>query len=232
MRTSLHEAFQAAGKDDTRAFSLVQVAFAASSVTGPALGGLLYAKQVTLGTWQWPPWFLPYILCICLYATAIVFTYCWLTETVDLRHTEGIKELESPGMTRGQSTDKFDLMHQTPFLLLLVMCGGHSYVFTGWELAFPFIAHLPIAEGGEELLPADIGAVFLVGSVGLIMYNLFAYTKLAQHFPVIDIWRWSLLMPVLVIMIFPRLLNELSSEDGPFRSVLVQFVNYASQFLV
>merc|ERR1711953_738945 len=34
------------------------------------------------------------------------------------------------------------------------------------------------------------------------------------------------------MMIFPRLLNELSSEGGPIRSLLVQAVNYASQLLV
>eukprot|EP00931_Biecheleriopsis_adriatica_P021382 TRINITY_DN13993_c0_g2_i2.p1 TRINITY_DN13993_c0_g2~~TRINITY_DN13993_c0_g2_i2.p1 ORF type:complete len:462 (+),score=77.40 TRINITY_DN13993_c0_g2_i2:28-1386(+) len=207
MRTSLREAYQAARRDDTWGFSLIQVAFGASSVAGPALGGILYGQQQQfISSTQLQPWLVPYMLCTVLYVLAA-------------------------GSSSDSKLVEASLLQRLPFLLLLIMCGGHSYVFTGWELAFPFLARLPLAENGEQLDAGEIGTTFLIGSLGLMAYTSCLYPKMVKQFSVLLIWTWSCALTVPIVVAFPRIVKIVSAEDI-YDISLFRLVNYLAQFSV
>jgi len=64
MRTALREIYQYYGEEDTTAFSTLSVAFGASTVAGPSLGGLLYDKFLP-GTHDWMnPWSMAMLTCL------------------------------------------------------------------------------------------------------------------------------------------------------------------------
>merc|ERR1719323_1165949 len=111
-----------------------------------------------------------------------------------------------PGATHAlQSTSAQTpgLLRDLRFVLLLIMGGGHSYIFTGWEIAYPLIARLPADESGENWTTADIGLTFLVGSVGLMLYSLAFYPALTKRLSVIRLWCWSMTLALPVLTVFP-----------------------------
>lgn len=229
MRTSLREAHQAARQDDTWGFSILSVSFGASSMAGPALGGLLYGYEPIPKPWECQPWMVPYMLTALIYVLAALFAYIWLPETLPLDKF-GSTSSSKQGVPDKQVSS--GLLRQTSFLLLMIMCGGHSYVYTGWELAFPLLARLPTQDGGEHTSPAAIGWTFLVGSVGLMIYTLSMYPKLvAQHSP-LRVWKYSVALPVPVIIFFPRLVKALFSNASLHHSPALNLINYTSQLFV
>ena len=121
-RTCLRETVDRLQGDEVRAFALLQTAFAASCVVGPALGGVLYG---------WPaggftlPWSFTFNLAACLYVLAIAFTYKFLAETVDM---------SMPLLLRSASSNKVSLLSDASIVTVLIMVAGHSFVFTGWEV--------------------------------------------------------------------------------------------------
>lgn len=234
-RTALREAFQHERSEDTWAFSTLSVAFSASCMAGPSLGGLLYGKAA-----PWPldtqPWSAAMLLSTLLYALSIAFTWWRLPETAFLAtqaaQSEGsdrLKCVEEEGPPVGQQRP---LLRDTNFLLLLVMGGGHSYVFTGWEIVYPLLARLPTEQLGEQWTAAQIGVTFLTGSCGLCMYCLALYPRIARRVPVVRIWILSWVAPLCVLPAFPRALT-LACEGGACAGgSLVAALNYTAQVCI
>mmetsp|Transcript_32070 Transcript_32070/g.92127 ORF Transcript_32070/g.92127 Transcript_32070/m.92127 type:complete len:529 (-) Transcript_32070:122-1708(-) len=231
IRTSLRERFAMAGEDDTAAFSLLSVAFGASSVAGPSLGGVLYGI-LPADMWPLQPWSPPMLMCTTLYFTSFVVVACCLPETADLQTTRGDGPVASSGSIPEAPVYKRPLLRKRRFLMLLAMGGGHSYVFTGWELVYPLLAREPRAQGGEEWRTSDIGFTFLVGSVGLMLYSLFVYPKLAKRMSVLHLWIYQWGLPLLAMPAFPRVLDFLVRAGAASRSLPVLLVNYGTQLVV
>ncbi|CAK0887656.1 unnamed protein product, partial [Prorocentrum cordatum] len=233
MRTALRETFQHERSEDTWAFSTLSVAFSASCMAGPSLGGLMYGTSLPIleGDMQ-NPWSASMLTCVFMYAFCFAFTWWRLPETAFLASKRGSSKRTENVIDEhiGQP-----LLHDVNFLLLLVMGGGHSYVFTGWEIVYPLIARLPLEERGEQWTAADIGVTFLMGSFFLCLYSLACYPRIAQRLPIVRFWCLSLVAPLLVMPAFPRLLtaicsaHECAAEDS---SGLVSALNYGAQVCV
>eukprot|EP00928_Gymnodinium_smaydae_P062849 TRINITY_DN46603_c0_g1_i1.p1 TRINITY_DN46603_c0_g1~~TRINITY_DN46603_c0_g1_i1.p1 ORF type:complete len:511 (+),score=77.68 TRINITY_DN46603_c0_g1_i1:40-1533(+) len=226
MRTALREAFQHEDAEDTWAFSTLTVAFGASSVLGPSLGGLLYGLELpAVGNWQLP-WTLATLTCTMLYAICLCATALFLPETAFLHRpivaaNDGAGE--SPESGRG-------LVQDLSFILILVMGGGHSYVFTGWELVYPLIARLPSEDEGEAWSAAQIGVTFLVGSAGLVLYSLVLFPKIAKRVPLVRLWLWQILLPLVAMAGFPQLLTNACVQR--LSQAWFAVLNYGTQLLI
>ncbi|CAK0811309.1 unnamed protein product [Prorocentrum cordatum] len=233
-RTALRETFQHEGSEDTWAFSTLSVAFSASCMAGPSLGGLLYGRAA-----PWPlearPWSAAMLLSTLLYACSMALAWWRLPETAFLaahaaphEGPDGLRRVEEEGPPAGRQRP---LLRDANFLLLLVMGGGHSYVFTGWEIAYPLLARLPAVQRGEQWTAAQIGVAFLAGSCGLCAYCLALYPRIARRVPVVRIWLFSWVAPLLVLPAFPRALALLcEGEGGPCAGrPLAAALNFAAQ---
>lgn len=237
MRTALRETFQHERSEDTWAFSTLSVAFSASCMAGPSLGGLMYGKSVPMLEGMQNPWSASMLTCVFLYAVCLAFTWWRLPETAFLASQRGSTRRNAPARTES-SIDEHKgqpLLHDANFLLLLVMGGGHSYVFTGWEIVYPLTARLPLEELGEQWTAAKIGVTFLMGSFFLCLYSLACYPRIAQRLPIVRLWCISWVAPLLVMPAFPRLLTAVcSARDCADKdsSGLVTALNYGAQVCV
>jgi len=227
MRTALRESFHHEEQEDTWAFSTLSVAFGAASVAGPSLGGLLYNQTVPLlGYWQLP-WTSPNLFSTMLYVPLLVLTTLTMPETAFLTmppHLAGKSGLAVPA---GASPS---LLRNFAFVLLLIVGGGHSYVFTGWEITYPLIARIPAENFGEDWSTAQVGVTFLMGSFALMLYSLFIFPFIASRVRVIRIWILSWVLPVIAIPLFPRLLTHMCEMDASLLSLTM--LNYGTQALL
>jgi MFS family permease len=229
MRTALRETFQHEGSEDTWAFSMLSVAFGASCMAGPSLGGLMYDKSVPmLGAIQ-NPWSAAMLICMHLYAVCLVFTWWRLPETATLASQNASAKRTTCDGSSGQP-----LLRDANFRLLLVMSGGHSYVFMGWEVVYPLAARLPLDQHGQQWTAAQIGVTFLVGSFCLCMYSLACYPRVARRLPVVRLWCLSWVPPLLIMPAFPRLLTAMCAaraceEDSNGR---ISALNYGAQVCI
>merc|ERR1740117_1503869 len=89
------------------------------------------------------------------------------------------------------------------------MGGGHSYIFTGWEIGYPLLARSSIAAGGAQWTTSQIGTTFLVGSAGALLYSLAVYPVVSNRFGVWKVWTVSSSVALVFIFAFPRLLATL-----------------------
>mmetsp|Transcript_97785 Transcript_97785/g.169347 ORF Transcript_97785/g.169347 Transcript_97785/m.169347 type:complete len:478 (+) Transcript_97785:48-1481(+) len=226
VRTALREAHQLAGEDDTSAFSTLSVAFGASSIAGPSLGGLIYGRcpEGLLATFC-KPWTAAFLLCWLFYALAFAMTAINMEETADFSKTRGLTL--SPG---SRAASKEGLMNKVPFLLLLVMGGGHSYVFTGWELSYPLLARVKRSDGGQGWVSDQIGVTFMVGSIGLVIYSMAIYPKLVKRVSALRAWIWSWCLPVILLPLFPRILTA-SCRAGA-SDLTIAVMNYSMQLVM
>jgi len=228
LRTSLREFFMQQGADDTTAFSMLSVAFGASSIAGPSVGGLLYVKLPGAGALL-PCWAPPFLLCMVLYCISLAVVVTWLPETANLEHRN---KQEAIIIEKNPNGGARRLLRETKFILLLVMAGGHSYIFTGWELVYPLFARLHAEAGGEEWLTSDIGLTFLVGSIGLMSYSLLVYPKVAKLMPTIRLWIWQWVPPIVIMPLFPRLVQYALSHGFHHKGWIIRLLNFGSQLVV
>jgi len=229
LRTSLREFFMQLGADDTTAFSMLSVAFGASSVAGPSVGGLLYIRLPGVDGAFLQPWAPPFLLCTAMYCVSLAVIVTWLPETSSLDHrnkqeTVLIEKDPKGGVQR--------LLRELKFILLLIMAGGHSYIFTGWELVYPLFARLHRDAGGEDWLTSDIGLTFLVGSIGLMSYSLLVYPKVAKLGSTINIWIWQWVLPILIMPIFPRLVQYALIHGYHHKGAVLHLLNFGSQLIM
>mmetsp|Transcript_29675 Transcript_29675/g.84903 ORF Transcript_29675/g.84903 Transcript_29675/m.84903 type:complete len:546 (+) Transcript_29675:131-1768(+) len=231
MRTALRESYKHEEADDTQAFSTLSVAFGAASVCGPSYGGLVYGALLpAAGSWQ-QPWSLAMLSCTMLYAACLVVTAVYMPETAFLDKKPGAKfngALKEPART----VPRPSLLRDWSFILLLLMGGGHSYVFTGWEIVYPLLARVPASNGGEEWTTASIGITFLMGSVWLMVYSLLVYPRIAKKLKVIRIWIYSAFAPLLAFVVFPYAMTYLCKSGTDGQSFIVVLLNYGSQAFV
>jgi len=224
MRTALRESFHHEEAEDTWAFSTLSVAFGAASVAGPSLGGLLYGKTVPmLGEYQYP-WTMPNLWSTVLYLLPLSVTALAMPETAFLQvapHLAGKTSL--PRASTG-------LMRNFNFVLLLIVGGGHSYVFTGWEITYPLIARIPAENFGEDWSTAQVGVTFLMGSFALMLYSLVIFPWIASKVRVIRIWILSWVLPIFIIPFFPRVLTYMCEVNASLLDVTL--LNYGAQALI
>jgi len=168
------------------------------------------------------------LLCTALYTGALIVVATCLQETAEPQ--AGWASPQKPRCTGGAATPP--LLRSRRFLLLLAMGGGHSYVFTGWELVYPLLARLQPCMGGEAWSTSEVGLTFLMGSLGLMCYSLLLYPRLAKRIPVLRLWVWQWALPLLVLPAFPRALGCLISAGVPSRSLAVQLLNYCTQLVL
>lgn len=222
-RTSLREAFNHGDADDKQAFSCVSSWYAVSSLLGPSLGGVLYGKELAID-WTWLSWTLPWLL------IALLYLVCFLVVLSLHPETAFLPEREKPGSPRPHGTTK--LSTDRGFLLVMVMAWGHSYVFTGWETIYSTLAELDASDLGEDWSTTQVGVNFLVGGIALVTYNVLVYTWLASAVTVRRLWVWSWALPIVVLMVFPRLVTYLMSQGANADGVGVAVVNYGSQIVI
>jgi diphthamide biosynthesis protein 2 len=219
VRISLREAFSHDRADDTKAFSYVSVSYAASSLLGPWLGGVMYGQGFLI-TWSGQtPWALPLCLVTLLNITCFLAVLVLQPETAFLAQ-------ESP------SKNTTSLLKDKRFLFVLFAAWGHSFVFTGWETVYPTFAGVSGASWGEEWAPARVGGTFLAGGIALITYNLWLYPWLASTFTVVRVWIWSWMPPLVVLAVFPRVLTHLMTEHVDPTGVGVTSLNYCAQVVI
>lgn len=226
VRTALREAHQRVGEDDTSAFATLSVAFGASSIAGPSLGGLIYGRcpEGLLATYC-KPWTPAFLLCTLLYVLAFSSTALNMEETADISKTKGLAL--SPA---SRAASEQGLMSKAPFLLLMIMGGGHSYVFTGWELAYPLLARVKRSDGGQGWASDQIGVTFMVGSIGLVIYSMIIFPKLVKRLSALRAWIWSWCLPVVLLPLFPRILT-VSCRAG-MSDLAIAALNYSMQLVM
>jgi MFS family permease len=234
MRTALRESFQHERSEDTWAFSTLSVAFSASCMAGPSLGGLLYGLKLPLGGYE-NPWSASMLSGTLLYVLCLTFTWWRLPETAFLGKKRGQTTMESRvERLKSEGAPGQPLLRDKNFILLLIMGGGHSYVFTGWEVVYPLFARLPAEWAGQEWQAADIGVTFFVGSCGLCLYSLLLYPMIADRLAITRVWYLSWIVPLIVFPIFPRVVTW-ACDDGMCSGTsetLVTSVNYFAQIFI
>jgi hypothetical protein len=218
-RTSLRERAQQLNGNEVLAFSLLQAAFAASCVVGPALGGLLY------GVWpdEMPPWTAVHLIAAVMYIVSFICNYFCMVETIDF---------EVPQEWRRQKSLEVALFSESASIVyFLTMVAGHSYVFTGWEVGYPLLARATDQEGflGEAWTSQMIGCTFLVGSLGLLLHTLLTYRKVVDCIGLSALWTASWIVSILVIVFFPRALGLMLASGYEGHSVPVILLNYVAQ---
>lgn len=229
VRTALRESYQREKAEDTSAFSMLSVAFGASCVAGPSLGGLVYGLFPTgaLGGMchAWTP---PLLICAALYACNLVLSIKWLPETADLSALQG----SAPTSADATKGNYIPLLRQARFRYLLFMAGGHAYCFTGWELVYPLLARMSPERGGEGWDTRHIGLTFLVGSAGLMLWSLAIYPRIAKRVSLAKLWLVLWMLPVTLVPLFARAL-PLALESGfDAHGPLVLLLNYGTQLFV
>eukprot|EP00927_Polykrikos_kofoidii_P045194 TRINITY_DN3909_c0_g1_i5.p1 TRINITY_DN3909_c0_g1~~TRINITY_DN3909_c0_g1_i5.p1 ORF type:complete len:497 (-),score=60.28 TRINITY_DN3909_c0_g1_i5:39-1451(-) len=227
MRTALRESFVMWREDDTQAFAIVQVAFGASCVAGPSLGGLLYGKA-PLGL---TPWALPTFISSILYTFAAVLTRGFLFDAKEDALTSISEAAQKPAETERKSSVSILLTDPT-FLLVLIMCGGHCFVFTGWELSYPLFARLKHEVGGEQWSTAQIGVTFLVGSFSLMFYSLWIFPMLSKGRSQASVWIWSWVAACLVMPLAPRLISRACDAASTLSVSNLSILNYGAQMII
>jgi hypothetical protein len=215
VRTVLRELHASRSADDTRAFANLQVAFGASCVCGPSLGGITYGCVPFLAAWA-PPFLLSAAFFVCAFAAALQFE-----ETLERNVA-----VDGPTKKRG------GMWRDVGFLTRLLMAGCHSYIFSGWELAYPLLAKLSISDGGEAWTTSQIGITFLVGSVGLMIWCNFLYERLKLRLGVELLWVSSWAVPTLLLAGFQPVLEWLISSGSAHYSVVVLCWNYGAQIVI
>jgi len=110
--------------------------------------------------------------------------------------------------------------------------GGHSYVLLGWELVYPLLARLRRSAGGEAWGTPEIGCTFLVGSVGLVLYSLLLFPRLAARTGIARLWMCHWALPLLAMPAFPRVLEWMVRAGASSASTPVRLWNYAVQLAV
>jgi len=217
-RTSLRERVQQLKGDEVQAFSLLQAAFAISSVMGPALGGILYG---------WPagndfllPWAVPHILASCLYVSSFTFATAYFVETADL---------DIPMSLRRQKSDEVDLFRYSSVIYTLIMTAGHSYVFTGWEVGYPLLARNPNLEAWSSEM---IGVTFLIGSICLLLHTVFTYPVMVKKLGLNAVWSWSWIVCIVMLITFPRLLKLCIASGFAGNSWCIFVANYVAQIFI
>eukprot|EP00746_Dinoflagellata_sp_MGD_P086716 gnl/MRDRNA2_/MRDRNA2_34349_c0_seq1.p1 gnl/MRDRNA2_/MRDRNA2_34349_c0~~gnl/MRDRNA2_/MRDRNA2_34349_c0_seq1.p1 ORF type:complete len:466 (+),score=47.08 gnl/MRDRNA2_/MRDRNA2_34349_c0_seq1:88-1485(+) len=217
-RTGLHEVMHQLKGDDIWAFSLLQAAFAASSVLGPAVGGFIYGSPSSSGFVL--PWTSPYSLACCLFILAWVVSYAFTVETVDLH---------VPRSLRSKQSNEVVLFSSISIMCFLVMAAGHSYVFTGWEVGYPLLAR---NRALEAWCSARIGVTFLIGSVCLLFHTLFTYRPMVKRMGLHSVWKWSWILCILALAMFPRVLKALLALGYDTASWPVIAANYVTQVFI
>mmetsp|Transcript_34948 Transcript_34948/g.62907 ORF Transcript_34948/g.62907 Transcript_34948/m.62907 type:complete len:481 (+) Transcript_34948:70-1512(+) len=218
-RTTLRERIQQLEclDDEVRAFSLLQTAYAASVVSGPAIGGFLYGLPA--GTFILP-WGTAHLLCVVFYCFSLLFNYMFMVETVDL---------DVPNDLRRQSSREVKLSDDMSMIYYMLMVSGHSYVFTGWEVGYPLLARNKELQGWSS---AMIGITFLVGSIGLLLHTLFSYPIMVRSWGLGSVWSSSWLICIVVLIVFPRLVNQMLSMGYAGHSTEIIIANYVAQLFV
>lgn len=217
-RTGLQEAMHQLKGDDVWAFSLLQAAFAASSVLGPAVGGCIYGYPINFDFIL--PWTPPFSLACCFYISAWVVSYAFMFETVDLH---------VPSSLRSRQSNEVVLFSSIPLMCFLVMAAGHSYVFTGWEVGYPLLARNNTLEGWCS---ARIGFTFLIGSVFLLFHTLFTYRPMVKRMGLHSVWNRSWILCILALAMFPRVLKTLLASGFASTSWPVIAANYVAQIFI
>jgi len=227
VRTVLKERVKQLQKDEVRAFSLMQTAFALSSVLGPAVGGYLYGgcAGVALplgppGSLAFSPWTLPHLFSCGFYAASLAVTWHCMRET----GRRGSKSRPLCELEKQPS-----IFDDTAIRATLVIAAGHSFIFTGWEVGYPVIARLQSLEGWST---SQIGVTFLVGSVVLVFHTLITYPMCVQRFGISGVWLSSWAVCLVVLLTFPRVLKGLIDAGYGGRSLTVLGLNYTSQLCI
>jgi hypothetical protein len=192
---------------------MLQATFGASALAGPAVGGLMYGLLRDSVT----PWAAPQFVGTLLYIVSFICAYIWLDETADV-------DTNKSGSVKTQQ-DPPALLQHLGFKYMLIMVAAHSYFFTGWEVGYPLFAqdtHI-----GQGWTTREIGFNFLVGSMGLMLYSLCGYAIVERHLGLERIWRWSWLLVLGLLPIFPRAVATVASSPGA-----VQLVNYFVQICI
>jgi len=211
-RTGLRKSYHSRGVNDTQAFASVSVAFGASCILGPALGGLLYG----LGPSYLRPWTVPMLMGTATYGVSFLMAARCMEEPAGAGSTQ----------VAGKITE------MKPLMVLLVMAGGHSYVYTGWELAYPLLAGMGTGVEGENWSPADIGSTFMVGSIGLMSFSLLGFAVAARRVGLIRLWVISWCIATTVLFTFPRVLTAAMGAGVEPKSVWVRVLNYGAQLVI
>lgn len=216
-RTCLRERIQQLEGDEVLAFSLLQSAYAASVVTGPAIGGFVYGLTLQDSIL---PWCLPHLMCAVFYLLSLAFSYVFMVETADMDVSCDL---------RRQSSREVRLVDQSAMVYYFLMVSGHSYVFTGWEVGYPLLARNKQLQGWTTSM---IGITFLVGSVGLLLHTLFSYPILVRTMGLGAVWSSSWIICIGVICMFPRILKLLLSMGFAGDSLEILAANYVAQLFV
>jgi hypothetical protein len=175
-----------------------------------------------LGAWQ-HDWTQPWLLASLLYVISLSATTAGLRETAFLN---------SPAAVTSNPSGGLGLVRDTSFLLLLILGGGHSFVFTGWEHVYPLLASIPRDRDGEAWSSAQVGVTFLMGSFTLMFFSLLVYPAISKKVPKIWIWTFSWIPPVVIMPVFPRFLTWLIVHGVHTHSVGVQVLNYTVQVVI
>jgi len=124
------------------------------------------------------------------------------------------------------------LLKDRRFIMVLFMAWGHSYVFTGWETVYPTFAELPVDSWGEGWSTAHVGVTFLAGGIALAVYNLCLFSWMVSKLTAIRLWIWSWILPLIPLLVLPRLLMYLVAQNVDTNSVFVTLLNYGSQVVL
>jgi len=229
VRTNLRERVAALGSDETAAFASLQSAFALSALMGPALGGVLYAQGPTF----LQPWFLPQLLALILFLTAMLAVSQWMVETADLPSKSSAAN-EKAGLRRqiseGEDGSSTGLLGERVFRYLLIMFMGHSFVFTGWEVGYPIFARDFVI--GEGWGTQEIGISFVAGGAGLVLYSQFLLRPIEKRIGLHSLWFYSWLPPIAAMLTFPRCVQYLMADGHSPQSSAVIVINWAAQLSV
>lgn len=230
VRTALREAYMREKKEDTAAFSMLSVAFGASCVAGPSMGGILYGMipDGTLGVAR--SWTAPMLLTTTLYLTSFLLSIQLLPETADLKRLNSLQASAKIAESKGSNQNA--LLQQRNFKLLLLMAGGHSYIFTGWELVYPLIAREDTEHGGEHWNTKQIGFTFLVGSIGLMLWSLAVYPKLAKAMDLPKLWVMLWVLPIAVMPLFARAVPLAMDRGLDPQGKTTLLLNYGTQLCI
>lgn len=225
MKVMVREIHQQAKADDSRAFALITSAFGVANMAGPSIGGLLFGRLADAGILH--SWSLPMFCVTVLYILALLGVAIGLPDTTQPRRL--ILPSESP--KRPDAAGR-SLLRNSSFLMLLLSGGICSYVWVGWEVAYPLLARQSQEDGGEGWNSPAIGWTFFAGSVALVIWSAAVIPFMLRRCSMMQLYGVQWALSVVTLVCFPRLLSWVLSTGADPHSGLVHFLNYGAQILI
>ncbi|XP_062202867.1 protein ZINC INDUCED FACILITATOR-LIKE 1-like isoform X2 [Phragmites australis] len=202
-------------------FSLVSTAWAISITIGSAIGGYLaqptekYSKLFPANSlFGRFPYFLP-CLCISVFCLVILISCIWLPETMHKHKLDKKEDQETESLIahladsgeffqqHDSSPSNKNLFKNWPLMSSIILFCIVSFDETAYTEIFSLWAESDRMYGGLSFSSEDVGQVFVVTGVSILLYQTFIYPQIVKVLGPIKTSRIAAILSMVLLFTYP-----------------------------